>query len=94
MTNKKAKNCPDFRCETCEDGRIGYVSRLNQNNFLSFFFCHTFMQRSHIGNIGVAFIATGAIAGFFEQVGIEAAVKVAAIGLVFIIIASLITKEQ
>jgi hypothetical protein len=52
------------------------------------------MQRSHIGNIGVAFIATGVIAGFFEQVAIEAAVKVAAIGLVFIIIASLITKEQ
>jgi hypothetical protein len=48
MTSKKAKNCPDFRCETCEDGRIGYVSRLNQNNFLSFFFCHTFMQRSLI----------------------------------------------
>jgi phosphatidylserine/phosphatidylglycerophosphate/cardiolipin synthase-like enzyme len=48
MTSKKAKNCPDFRCETCEDGRISSVSRLNQNNFLSFFFCHTFMQRSLI----------------------------------------------
>jgi hypothetical protein len=47
MTSEKVKNCPDFRCETCEDGRIGCVPRLNQNNFLSFPFCHTFMQRSH-----------------------------------------------
>jgi hypothetical protein len=23
MTSKKVKNFPDFRCETCEDGRIG-----------------------------------------------------------------------
>jgi hypothetical protein len=38
MTSKKVKNRPDFRCETCEDGRISCVPRLNQNDFLSFFF--------------------------------------------------------
>jgi hypothetical protein len=48
MTSKKAKNCPDCRCETCEDGRIGtelasVFPHLNQNIFLSFFFFHTFM---------------------------------------------------
>jgi hypothetical protein len=46
MTSKKAKNRSDFRCEICKDGRISFISRLNQNDFLSFFFCHTFMQRS------------------------------------------------
>jgi penicillin-binding protein-related factor A (putative recombinase) len=46
MTSKKAKNRSDFRCEICEDGRISFISRLNQNDFLSFFFCHTFMQKS------------------------------------------------
>jgi hypothetical protein len=48
MTSKKAKNRSDFRCEICEDGRIGFISRLNQNDFLSFFFCHTFVQRAQI----------------------------------------------
>jgi hypothetical protein len=38
MTSKKAKNRPDYRCEICEDGRISFISRLNQNDFLSFFF--------------------------------------------------------
>ena len=47
MTSKKVKNRPDYRCEICEDGRINCTSRLNQNDFLSFFFCHTFMQRHH-----------------------------------------------
>jgi SH3 domain protein len=48
MTSKKAKNRSDFRCEIYEDGRISFISRLNQNDFLSFFSYHTFMQRSHI----------------------------------------------
>jgi penicillin-binding protein-related factor A (putative recombinase) len=46
MTSKKVKNRSAFRCEICEDGRISFISRLNQNDFLSFFFCHTFMQMS------------------------------------------------
>jgi hypothetical protein len=54
MTSKKAKNRPDYRCEICEDGRISFISRLNQNDFLSFFFCHTFMQRSQL-----IFVLTG-----------------------------------
>jgi hypothetical protein len=48
MTSKKVKKRPDFRCEICEDGRISFISRLNQNDFLSFFFCHTFMQKSQL----------------------------------------------
>jgi hypothetical protein len=56
MTSKKAKNRSDFRCEICEDGCISVTCaelasvfpRLNQNEFLSFFFYHTFMQKSHI----------------------------------------------
>ena len=48
----------------------------------------------YIGNIGVAFIATGAIAGFFEQVAVAMAVRVSVVGIIFIILASLITKEQ
>jgi hypothetical protein len=51
MTSKKVKKRPDLCCEICEDGRICYISRLNQNDFLSFFFYHTFMQRSQIGKI-------------------------------------------
>lgn len=47
----------------------------------------------YIGNIGVAFIATGVIAGFFEQVVAEMAFKITITGIMFIILASLITKE-
>ena len=47
----------------------------------------------YIGNVGVAFIATGAISGFFEQVVTAMAFKISAVGVVFIVLASLITKE-
>jgi len=40
LVSKNGQNHPDFRCKTCQDGRIGSILRLNQCDFISFFFYH------------------------------------------------------
>ncbi len=47
MISKKVKNRPDYRCEICEDRRISFISRLNQNDFLSFFLPYFYAKVSY-----------------------------------------------